>query len=331
MKIRFILFDSIAEPSEAVSLDKHRGCPSSSCAILLKSLCLSRSKARMRIITNFFFVGAAAIALAQTQPDPSLRYSRNTYSPVVETLKPTMGTVTDGELEHLKHIQLEPIWQAVIALGYTNCHFSGLKSTRPNERLVGRALTIRYLPRRPDLVHAMEQLAKEGDWSSKYNVRAAEEVKKGEVIVVDLGGGIPDGIFFGDASAIGSRASGANGVILYGSTRDKEELEKMENFPVLAIGFDPRPASQIGVDWNVPIRVGGATVLPGDVVVADSEAAVFFPPSIAAEVIRLAQATQDQEMYERKLAIERQHRFRDVYPLNPELKKKYEEEKVKQK
>jgi 4-hydroxy-4-methyl-2-oxoglutarate aldolase len=285
----------------------------------------------MRLGTEVLFFAVTAAAFAQVAPDVRLRYNRNTYSPVVETVRPTMGTVSDAELEHLKHIQLEPIWQAVQALGYTNCHFSGMKSTRPNERLVGRALTIRYLPRRPDLVEAMTQLGKEGDWPVGYNVRAAEEVKKGDVIVVDLGGGIPDGIFFGDVSAIGSRAAGANGVILYGSTRDKEELEKMENFPVLAIGFDPRPATQIGVDWNVPIRVGGATVLPGDVVVADSEAAVFFPPKIAAEVIRRAQATQDQEMYERRLATEKQHRFRDVYPLSPELKKQYEEEKSKRK
>jgi len=283
----------------------------------------------MRSIGITLLLATAGAMFAQVTPEPRLRYNRNTYSPIVDILRPEMGTITDAELEHLKNLQLEPIWQAVIALGYTNCHFSGMKSTRPNERLVGRALTIRYLPQRPELTQAMTQLAKEGDWPRAYNVRAAEEVKPGDVIVVDLGGGIPDGIFFGDASAIGARVAGANGVILYGSTRDKEELEKMDHFPVLAIGFDPRPATQIGVDWNVPIRVGGATVLPGDVVVADSEAAVFFPPKIAAEVIRRAQATQDQEMYERKLATEKAHRFRDVYPLSPELKKQYEENRAK--
>jgi 4-hydroxy-4-methyl-2-oxoglutarate aldolase len=285
----------------------------------------------MSIIRSAVLLGTAAAAFAQVMPDPKLRYSRDTYSPVTDVLRPKMGTVTDQQLEQLKHIPLEAIWQAVQALGYANCHFSGMKSTRPNERLVGRALTIRYLPTRPDLVETMTQLAKEGDWPRAYNVRAAEEVKPGDVIVVDLGGGIPDGIFFGDVSALGAKSGGARGVILYGSTRDKEELEAMENFPVLAIGFDPRPATQIGVDWNIPIRVGGVTVLPGDVVVADSEAALFFPPRIVAEVIRRGQATADQEDYERALAKERKHRFRDVYPLNPELKKQYEEQRAKQK
>jgi 4-hydroxy-4-methyl-2-oxoglutarate aldolase len=283
----------------------------------------------MKLAPMIIAAGCAGLAAGQVTPDPKLRDNRNTYSPVMELLKPDMVRVTDAQLEHLKHIQLEPIWQAVQALGYRNCHFSGLKTTRPGERLVGRALTIRYLPQRPDLTEAMTRLAKEGDWPRAYNVRAGEEVKPGDVIVVDLGGGIPDGIFFGDVSAIGARAAGANGVILYGSTRDEVELQKMTGFPVLAMGFDPRPATQIGVDWNIPIRVGDVTVLPGDVVVADEEAAVFFPGKIAEQVIERAQATQDQEMYERKLATERHHRFRDVYPLNPELKKQYEEEKAK--
>jgi 4-hydroxy-4-methyl-2-oxoglutarate aldolase len=283
----------------------------------------------MKIAPMIIAAGCLGLATGQVTPDPKLRDNRDTYSPVMELLKPEIVRVTDAQLEHLKHIQLEPIWQAVQALGYRNCHFSGLKTTRPGERLVGRAMTIRYLPQRPDLTEAMTKLAKEGDWPRAYNVRAAEEVKPGDVIVVDLGGGIPDGIFFGDVSAIGARAAGANGVILYGSTRDEVELQKMAGFPVLAMGFDPRPATQIGVDWNVPIRVGGVTVLPGDVVVADEEAAVFFPGKIAEQVIQRAQATQDQEMYERKLATERQHKFRDVYPLNPELKKQYEEEKAR--
>ena len=273
----------------------------------------------------------AAASFAQVVPDPKLRANRNTYSPVLEVIKPTMGMVTDEQLEKLKNLQLEPIWQAVQALGYRNCHFSGLKTSRPGERLVGRALTIRYLPARPDLAEAMLTLAKEGDWPRAYNVRAAEEVKPGDVIVVDLGGEISDGIFFGDVSAIGAQTAGAKGVILYGSSRDLQELQKMPGFPVFAMGWDPKPAVQLGIDWNVPIRVGNVTVLPGDVVVANDEAAMFFPAKIAGEVIERATATQDQEMYERQLTREKRYRFRDVYPLNPELKKQYEAEKAKEK
>jgi len=170
----------------------------------------------------------------------------------------------------------------------------------------------------------MATLAKEGGWPRGYNVRAAEDAKPGDVLVVDLGGGVPDGIFFGDISALGAKLAGARGAVLYGSTRDLIELREMAGFPVLAVGFDPRPATQIGVDWNVPIRLGGVTVLPGDVVVADDEAVLVFPPQLAGQVATRVTRIVDQENYERELVRQKQHRFRDVYPLSPELRKKYE-------
>jgi regulator of RNase E activity RraA len=268
----------------------------------------------------------AAPPAGDVSPDPKLRANRDTYHPALDLLKAKSVRLSDAQMERLASFPLEAVWAAAQNLGYTNAHVSGLLSTRPQERLVGRALTIRYLPRRPDLVEAMQTLAKEGDWPVAYNVRAGEEARPGDVLVVDLGGGVADGIFFGDISALAAQVQGARGAVLYGSTRDLTELRQMAGFPVLARGFDPRPASQIGVDWNVPVRVGGATVLPGDVVVADEEAVVFFPAAIADEVIARATRIVKQEDYERELVRTKKHRFRDVYPLGPELRKRFEEE-----
>ena len=268
-------------------------------------------------------------AFAQVTPDPKLKANRDTYHPVVDVLKAKRGAVSDEQLEKLKRLPLEAIWGAVQGLGYTNCHHSGLKSTRPAERLVGRALTIRYLPKRPDLDEAMATLAKEGDWARAYNVRAAEETKLGDVVVVDLGGVVANGIFFGDISALGIKLAGGKGAVLWGSTRDRMELQEFDNFPVLAVDFDPRPALQVGVDWNIPIRVGEVTVLPGDVVVGDAEAVLFFPPQIADKVIERATQTAEQEVYERDLARQKKYRFRDVYPMNKELRQQYEEQRKK--
>lgn len=268
----------------------------------------------------------ATASYAQATRDPESKRNRDAQHPVMEALKKDRTPATDQQLEELKQLPLEAVWGSLQRLGYTSCHYSGLKSTRPQEPLVGRALTIRYLPQRPDLAEAMRSLAKEGDWPQGYHVRAAEEAKPGDVLVVDLGGGIPDGIFFGDISALGAKMAGARGAVLYGSTRDLTELREMEGFPVLAVGFDPRPATQIGVDWNVPIRVGTATVLPGDVVLADAEAVLFFPPQLAGEVIRRAKAIVAQENYERELARQKKFRFRDVYPLSPDLRKQFEQE-----
>ena len=267
----------------------------------------------------------AGVAMGQVTPDPALRKNRDTYSPVMEVLKSKRTPATDEQLEELKKFPFEAIWGVLKGLGY-NTSFTGLKPTRPEARLVGRALTMRYLPRRPDLDEAVKTLAKEGDWPEYYNVRAAEEAKPGDVLVVDLGGALTTGVFFGDVSALGAQMAGARGAVLYGSTRDLGELREMKDFPVFAMGFDPNPALQVGVEWNVPIRVGDTTVLPGDVVVVEEEAALFLPPQIAAEVIEGARRIVEQEIYERQLVRQKKYRFRDVYPLNPELHKKFEEE-----
>lgn len=269
-------------------------------------------------------------AFAQITPDPKLRANRNTYHPAIEVLKEKKAPeVTEEQLAKLKQFPLEAIWGAVQRAGYVNSHISGLKASRPQDRMVGRALTIRYLPKRPDLEEAMRKLASEGNWPAGYHVRAGEEVKPGDVVVVDLGGDVPTGVFFGDVSALAVKSRGARGVVLWGSSRDLGEIRNMEGLPVYAVGYDPRPALQMGVDWNVPIRIGPVTVLPGDIVVAEEEAVLFFPPSILNQVVEASERTVEQEIFERDMVREQKHRFRDIYPLSPELKKRFEERKEK--
>ncbi len=281
----------------------------------------------MRYLTFLgILVLTGSVSASEIRPDPRLRANRNTYHPVIEVLKEKYGRVTDQQLEQLKQLPLEAVWGAISKRGYGSSYFAGFKSSRPEERLVGRALTIRYLPRRPDLVEATKILAQEGDWPTGFNSRAAEQARLGDVLVVDLGGEVAEGVFFGDISALGAKMAGARGAVLYGASRDLGELKRMEGFPVLTVGFDPQGARQVGVDWNVPIRVGGATVLPGDVVVADDEAVLFFPPYLVEKVIQEATEVVDKENYERDLVRQKQYQFRDVYPLNQELQEKYENE-----
>ena len=270
------------------------------------------------------------LTTAQQAAGDDIRLRSDTYHPLIETMKPRMVRATDEQLAKLRDLPLEAIWSGVRQQGHLNCCVTGLKTTRPGERLVGRARTIRCLPDRPDLRKASQELNKAGNWPNASNVRAAEDSKPGDVLIVDLGGLVAEGIFWGDISALGAQVNGAVGAVLWGGTRDKEELEAMKGFPVLAVGFDPGVNTSIGTDWNVPVRVGNATVLPGDVVVADSEAVIFFPASIADEVIRRATAIKDQEEHERKLVREKKYKFRDVYPLNPQLREEYEKSRKKQ-
>ena len=261
-------------------------------------------------------------------PPEGFRANRTSYSAVMDVLRPTRPDVTLEDLAKLESLQLENIWAAMG--DYQDNYVTEWKNTRPGERMIGRALTIRSLPARPDLKRALDALGKEGDWDPRYYVRAGEEAKPGDIVVVDLGG--EDGhVFFGDVTAIGMKLRGVRGVVIDGGTRDLDELsaDTFAGFPVLAKFFDPVGPRWLDVDYNVPIRIGGATVLPGDIVVAEDEAVLFFPPEILDEVVEKARARQELEDYERDLLMQKKYRVRDVYPLHPELKKEYDAKKKK--
>jgi 4-hydroxy-4-methyl-2-oxoglutarate aldolase len=199
--------------------------------------------------------------------------------------------------------------------------------TVPNPKLVGRAVTMRYLPVRPDLMQAVRTLAKEGDWDYQYNVRAGEDLRPGDVVVVELGGMVDRATFLGDVTGIGMQMAGALGVIVDGGIRDLSEFIPMTDFPIYYRGAHASAmADQVGVEWNAPIRLGGITVLPGDIIVADVEGVLVIPPTLVAEAISDAENTVHSENFKREMMRTRKYRSRDVYPsLSPELQKLYEE------
>ena len=100
--------------------------------------------------------------------------------------------------------------------------------------------------------------------------------------------------------------------------------ETFADFPVFARFFDVTTTSWLGAEWNAPVRIGTATVLPGDVVVADETGVLFFPPHLVGDVLRAAEEQAALEEHERELLQSGEHRFRDVYPLSPELRREYE-------
>jgi regulator of RNase E activity RraA len=56
--------------------------------------------------------------------------------------------------------------------------------------------------------------------------------------------------------------------------------------------FDPSALRNVMlVGMNVPIRIGHATVMPGDIAVSDAEGITFIPPQLAEKVISSAQMT----------------------------------------
>ena len=267
-------------------------------------------------------------AAGDVAPPEGFRANQSSYSAIMDVIrsKQAAAEVSDEDLSRLGEMQLEDIWRS---LGdYRTNYVRGFRATQPGRRIAGRALTMRFLPPRPDLVAAIDQLAAEGDWDRRYYARAAEEARPGDVVVAELGGA--DGhVLFGGMGALGIKLRGAAGVVIDGGSRDLAELvgPAFADFPIFARFFDVTTTSWLGVEWNAPVRIGTATVLPGDVVVADETGVLFFPPALVPDVLRAAEEQAALEEHERELLRSGQHRFRDVYPLSPTLRREYERDR----
>jgi regulator of RNase E activity RraA len=245
----------------------------------------------------------------------------------MDVLRPTRTRVTDEQLARLRNVPIEAVWGALQGKDYRHCFVTDLKLTQPGTKLVGRALTMRYLPVRPDLLDAVKTLGKEGDWEYQYNIRAGEDARPGDVLVVELGGMVDRATFMGDVTGLGIKSRGASGVVIDGGLRDLNEFLPWKDFPVYYAGSHASAmADQVGVEWNTAVRIKTVTVLPGDVVIGDESGVLFFPPQLAADVIQAAEDTVYVENFQREMIGGTKYRARDVYPkLSPEVERVFEE------
>jgi regulator of RNase E activity RraA len=288
-----------------------------------------------RILRSAFLLLLIGVPLAtlhfksqtQAQIPPGLRTQKDTWTPLMDVLGPKRPRVTDEQLERLRNVSIEVVWGAIQGKGYRHCFVTHLKQTQPSVKMVGRALTMRYLPQRPDLDEGVRQLAKEGDWDPAYNVRGGEDAKAGDVVVVELGGMIDRATFMGSMTGLGMKLKGVKGIVVDGGIRDLNEFLSWKDFPVYYAGAHASAmADQIGVEWNIPIRVGSVTVLPGDVVIGDEEGLLFFPPQLAEEAIKAAENQTYVEDFKAEMMKSGKYRTRDIYPrLSPEVEKAFEE------
>jgi regulator of RNase E activity RraA len=132
-----------------------------------------------------------------------------------------------------------------------------------------------------------------------------DEAPAGSVIVISIEGGEPDVAVWGGLMTAGAVANGHAGAVLDGGVRDLTEIRRDYGFPVYA--RDVSPGTTLGryrtVASQVPVRVGGILVHPGDIVVGDVDGVVVVPQAQAAEVLKMAQEIDDRELEQAKLII----------------------------
>ena len=199
--------------------------------------------------------------------------------------------VPDAIVERMRSVTITQAWGVLRNEGYHWQYEGDWQCTHPGQVLAGRALTAVYMPRRPDMRALMEgkgaRLGCIGDqisWPIDMLVR-------GDVYVADVYGKVEQGPIIGDNLATAIHARSGNGVVHDAAVRDLDGIQAIPGFVSFVRGWHPTYASPtimlLGV--NTPIRIGHATVMPGDVVLGRSDGVIFVPPHLAEKVVKTSE------------------------------------------
>jgi len=200
--------------------------------------------------------------------------------------------VPDELLNRLKTVDAEEAWGVLMKAGYPNQFEGGWKVINAGPRLAARVVTAVFMPVRPDVNAVLNEHGKAEGRVGAQNSWVIDTLKPGDILVVDLFGKIKDGTFIGDNLGTSIYTKSHTGLIVDGSVRDETGIKEIEGFQVYVRGVDPsalRNVMLMGI--NVPIRIGQATVMPGDVAVTDPEGITFIPPQMGEEVADNAELT----------------------------------------
>jgi 4-hydroxy-4-methyl-2-oxoglutarate aldolase len=196
------------------------------------------------------------------------------------------GLVTCGYMDvGVMDPEIAPLWRDVKDMSH---------------RFAGIAVTVRYGPtNRP--MHPGADLTKpenydvyrqwRGMWYSQLSTEPFQEfIKPGSVIVMDNKDDNDTGST-GSKNILEWKKKGAVGLVTVGGIRDIDEVILQKN-PIYTNYNKRGRGERIGrnevIDVQRPVIVGGVTVYPGDVVVADSDGVVVVPRRVAARVGQIA-------------------------------------------
>lgn len=237
------------------------------------------------ILVIVVLVGITSFGTAQIEPTVD---QMKFYTPEWKGERDAGGRpIVPAELlDRLLNLSIEEAWGVLRGEGYHNQFEGGWEMIHPEKPFVGRALTVQYMPNRPDINNQINQVGEKEGRIGASNSWPIDMLKEGDVYVADGFGKVIDGTLIGDNLGNSIYSKSKTGVVFDGGARDLEGLSKIEGFNAFTRGFDPSFITEMMVtEINVPIRIGRATVSPGDVVLAKREGVIFIPAHLVEKVV----------------------------------------------
>jgi len=241
-------------------------------------------------MTRILFLAALVLAAStaahaqffRLSNEQMLRYTPDNPYPRFADGRPK---VPDQVLAQLGTLAVDPVVILLKEAGYEYQYAGGFRILHPGQKLVGRALTAQYLPLRPDLEKILAAEAEARGETSRTNNKVIDILEPGDVPVIDLMAAKPGNNFGGDNLHAAIYGATRTGAVVEGTIRD---LEGIHELPTQVYFRDAHPAAVGDVSVagiNVPIRIGPAIAMPGDVVLGDRTGVVFIPPHMVPRVL----------------------------------------------
>jgi len=235
--------------------------------------------------------------------------------------------VPDDLLEKVKGLVIEEAYGAVRGKGFPNQFAGDWKILNPGKKLVGRALTVQFMPTRPDVAEAMQAEATAKGIGRLRNQTVIDMLGPNDVIVVDLFGKTDAGTFVGDKLAYYIWKTTGTGMVIDGGMFWLGKISSTGT-PGYYRGTGPNALGNVmRTGINNPIRIGNATVMPGDVVLGHEEGLLFIPPHLVSAAIQKGKSTRAGDEWIKKKMDLRQYKSSELYgtPKDPAFRKVPEE------
>ena len=207
--------------------------------------------------------------------------------------------VPDGILDRTKQVTITQAWGVLTNAGYKWQYEGNWQCTHPGQALVGRALTAVYMPRRPAMRKLMDEKGARCGCIGDQISWPIDMLVQRDVYVADVYGKIEQGAIIGDNLSTAIHAKSGTGVVHDAAVRDIEGIKAIAGFTGFVRGWHPSYAAPTimltGV--NTPIRIGHATVMPGDVVLGKGDGVVFIPPHLAEKVVKTSEVIRLRDVF----------------------------------